>query len=59
MTNKEFKALDRNDDGDICELYNIWNTLTDNQIDRLTGDDWQRLDLYREEIDYMMLEELA
>jgi hypothetical protein len=50
MTNQEFKNLARNQDGDIIDLYDLFLDLTDSQINHLTGDDWQRVEEYREEL---------
>lgn len=47
MTSKEFRQLKRNADGDVVNLYNIFHLLTDKQIDRLTDDDWSRVNEYQ------------
>ncbi len=47
MTAKEFRQLERNADGDVVNLYNIHHLLTDKQIDRLTDDDWSRVNEYQ------------
>ena len=47
MTAKEFRQLKRNADGDVVNLYNIHHLLTDKQIDRLTDDDWSRVNEYQ------------
>lgn len=44
MTDTEFRAIPRNGDGDIIHIDDIIGLLTEKQIDRLTGDDWQRYD---------------
>ena len=44
LTEKEFKAIPRNADGDIIWLGDYIFRLTDSQIDRLSEDDWQRYD---------------
>ena len=41
-TMKEFKALQRNVNGDLTYLKNQWHRLTDAQVNLLTGDDWSR-----------------
>ena len=49
FTNEEFAALARNDDGDIIDLAMHFMFLKEGQIKRLTGDDFSRVDDYREE----------
>ena len=51
-TMKEFKALERNTDGELCDMYEHFLLLTDKQVDLLKGDDWQRYMDYKEELDY-------
>jgi hypothetical protein len=51
-TNKEFKALERNTDGDLCDMYEHFLLLTDAQVELLTSDDWSRYYDYKEELDY-------
>ena len=53
-TMKEFKALDRNTDGELCDMYEHFLLLTDKQVELLKGDDWQRYMDYQEELDYEM-----
>ena len=53
-TMKEFRALDRNADGELCDMYEHFLLLTDKQVDMLVGDDWQRYMDYKEELDYEM-----
>ena len=53
-TMKEFKALDRNTDGELCDMYEHFLLLTDKQVDMLKGDDWQRYMDYKEELEYEM-----
>ena len=53
-TMKEFKALERNTDGELCDMYEHFLLLTDKQVDMLKGDDWQRYMDYKEELDYEM-----
>jgi len=55
FTNKEFKALERNEDGDILDdLESGYTWMTTTQIDNLSGDDYSRVDDYREEMRYMI-----
>jgi|TARA_R110000744_G_scaffold50958_12_gene109961 hypothetical protein len=54
MTNAEFAALDRNEVGDIIDLYDVFFRLTSKQVNRLTGDDESRLDDYNEELAYII-----
>jgi len=44
MTDKDFKMLPRNADGDIIHIDDIIGLLSEKQIDKLTDDDWQRYD---------------
>jgi hypothetical protein len=53
-TMKEFKALDRNADGELCDMYEHFLLLTDKQVELLKGDDWQRYMDYKEELEYEM-----
>ena len=53
-TMKEFKALERNSDGELCDMYEHFLLLTDKQVDMLVGDDWQRYMDYKEELEYEM-----
>ena len=53
-TMKEFKALERNADGDLTSMYDHFLLLTDKQVDMLKGDDWQRYMDYKEELEYEM-----
>ena len=53
-TMKEFKALERNSDGELCDMYEHFLLLTDKQVELLEGDDWQRYMDYQEELDYEM-----
>jgi hypothetical protein len=53
-TMKEFKALERNSDGDLCHMYDHFLLLTDKQVDLLTSDDWSRYYDYKEELEYEM-----
>jgi hypothetical protein len=53
-TMKEFRALDRNADGELTSMYDHFLLLTDKQVELLKGDDWQRYMDYQEELDYEM-----
>jgi hypothetical protein len=55
FTNEEFDAIARNEDGDILDLCDAYPFITEAQRDRLTGDDWSRM----QEIDEDVLCELA
>jgi len=59
FTNAEFKALSRNDDGEIKNLSDHFVWLTEKQIDRLSGDDWMRVCELQEEIEIMKADFLA
>ena len=59
FTNIEFKKLARNTDGDIINLYDTFMWVTPAQKERLTGDDYSRVDEYEEEIRYMINFELG
>lgn len=53
-TMKEFRALERNADGDLTSMYDHFLLLTEKQVDLLTGDDWSRYHDYQEELEYEM-----
>jgi hypothetical protein len=53
-TMKEFRALERNADGDLTSMYDHFLLLTDAQVEKLTGDDWSRYYDYKEELEYEM-----
>ena len=53
-TMAEFRALDRNADGELCDMYEHFLLLTDAQVELLEGDDWQRYMDYQEELEYEM-----
>lgn len=55
FTNTEFDAIPRNEAGDIIDLHDAYPFITEAQRDRLTGDDWTRM----QEIDEEILCELA
>ena len=56
LTNKEFAELARNTDGDLIDLSLAYPFITDAQRDKLTGDDYSRMDDLYEEMRYMMAE---
>lgn len=53
-TMREFKALERNADGDLTSMYDHFLLLTEKQVDLLTSDDWSRYYEYQEELEYEM-----
>ena len=55
----EFKALERNGEGDVIDLYDAHIWMSNAQISKLTGDDQSRVDDYQEELRVMMKEYLA
>lgn len=56
LLDEEFDALDRNPDGDIIDLGSAYPFITEEQRDRLSGDDWSRMDDLDEEVRCMMAE---
>ena len=56
FTAEEFKALPRNADGDINDLYAAFVWFTPEQVDALTGDDYSRVEDYEEELRCMAAE---
>ena len=56
MKQKTFRELDRYPNGDIVDLYNIHHLLTDRQINRLSDDDWSRVQEYQDELRRMIYE---
>lgn len=56
FTDEEFKALPRNADGDIMNLYDAFVWFTPEQVEALTGDDYSRVDDYEEELRCMAAE---
>ena len=56
MTNKQFKALKRYSNGDIEDIQMNCVSLTDSQINMLTGDDQTRYEENQEELLYMIHE---
>ena len=59
FTNAEFKALLRNDEGEIINLSHHFIWLTEKQIDRLSEDDWMRVCELQEEVEIMKADFLA
>ena len=59
FTNAEFKALSRNDEGEIINLSHHFIWLTEKQIDRLSEDDWMRVCELQEEVEIMKADFLA
>lgn len=56
FTNAQFKALPRNVDGDIIDLADAYPFITEAQRERLTGDDYSRMNDLDEEISYLAAE---
>jgi len=56
FTNSQFKALPRNTDGDIIDLEAAYPFITVAQRERLTGDDYSRMDDLDEEMRYLIAE---
>lgn len=54
FTHAEFKAIPRNSDGDIIDLFDAYCFITDEQREKLTEDDWSRCMEYDEELLCMM-----
>ena len=52
MKQSEFKALERNQDGDVIALADIFYLLSPAQVEALSGDDQSRHDDYSEELRY-------
>jgi len=50
FTAAEFKAIPRNLDGDIIDLYDAYNFITDDQRALLSNDDYSRMDDLDEEM---------
>tara|TARA_R110000772_G_scaffold232564_1_gene344090 strand:+ start:284 stop:496 length:213 start_codon:yes stop_codon:yes gene_type:complete len=59
FTNAEFAVLSRNEDGDIIDLAMNFMFLKEGQIKRLTGDDFSRVEDYREEARCLIAAELG
>lgn len=56
LTDAEFRALPRNACGDIIDLSLAYPFITDSQRERLSGDDWSRMDALDEEMAYLIAE---
>lgn len=56
MTQQEFAGLKRYPNGDVVDLYNIHHLLTEKQVDRLSDDDWSRVQEYQDELRMMIYE---
>lgn len=56
LTDEEFAILPRNADGDIIDLSLAYPFITDSQRERLTGDDWSRMDDLDEEMRCLIAE---
>ena len=56
MTQQDFARLKRYSNGDIVDLYNIHHLLTEKQVDRLSDDDWSRVQEYQDELRIMIYE---
>ncbi|MGA1073310.1 MAG: hypothetical protein ACO3S3_11675 [Pseudohongiellaceae bacterium] len=56
FTMTEFRAIPRNSDGDIIDLFDAYPFITGMQRLLLTDDDWSRMDEYDEEVRCMMEE---
>lgn len=56
MTNAEFSKLARNADGDIIDLVSAYPFITDAQREKLTSDDWSRMQELDEEMEYLLAE---
>lgn len=56
LTDAEFDALPRNEDGDIIDLSKAYVFITDEQREKLTGDDWSRMIDLDEEMSCLIAE---
>jgi hypothetical protein len=56
MRQQDFRNLKRYPNGDIVDLYNMHHLLTDKQIDKLSDDDWSRVNEYQLELEVMRYE---
>ena len=54
MKHQEFRQLERYPNGDIVDLYDIHHLLSEKQIDKLSDDDWSRVNEYNLELDAMV-----
>ena len=53
-TMKEFRALERDANGDLVSIYDHFLLLTAKQVDLLTSDDWSRYNELEQELAYEM-----
>ena len=56
MKQQDFARLERYPNGDVIDLHNIHNLLTEKQVDRLSDDDWSRVQEYQDELRMMIYE---
>jgi len=56
MRQQDFRNLKRYPNGDIVDLYNMHHLLTDKQIDKLSDDDWSRVNEYQLELEVLRYE---
>lgn len=56
LTDREFTNLSRNVDGAICDLPSVYYLITDKQREKLSEDDWSRMDGLEEEMRCMVAE---
>jgi len=56
MRQQNFINLKRYPNGDIVDLYNMHHLLTDKQIDKLSDDDWSRVNEYQLELEVLRYE---
>ena len=54
MRPQDFKQLERYPNGDIVDLCDIYHLLSEKQIDKLSDDDWSRVNEYNLELDAMV-----
>ena len=53
-TMKEFRALERDANGDLVSIYDHFLLLTAKQVDLLTSDDWSRYNELEQELAWEM-----
>ena len=56
MKQKDFKELKRYPNGDIVDLYNIHNLLSEGQVNSLSDNDWSRWNEWQDELQMMIYE---
>lgn len=56
LSDKDFDNLSRNEDGDILNLSNVYYRMTEEQLERLSDDDWSRVNEYELEMEYLKME---